>query len=490
MNRRLILGVVVLVTLLTVVTESVNPGLQMKITQNGLQYVSKIGVQLLKKTLADTKIPDISGDTNVDVIGHVSYELKNMKITSFDLPDASIGTVSDTGLKASIVNARLSIHGDWSYHNHGFIHISDHGSIDVTASSISLSLVIQIGNSNGHFAVSTTNSDCNFHVGSLDVDFHGGASWLYNLFKGTIADSIQDDLNKQMCDEIIEEVNGKLAEEIANIKLVADIDDYAYVDYSLVSSPKFSSQDLKSFHKGEILSRKDHQDVPVPAPPIPADNNTSSRMLYLWLTEYVSASAAYVYYKSGVLQYNVTNDMVPPPFSLNTSRFPFSNAIPQIGKHFPNLNMTIDGKITKPPVLNMTSAGLKGGMVGQLDFYAIEKNKTLIFLFSLSVAVNLSAKADVNTVKKTITANFTLNSYNLKLIESSPVLGDISADIKNLNSLMNMLFNFIVLPELNKKGSEGLPIPSDDGFDLVKPSIDFGEGFIRIATDINYTVAT
>ncbi|XP_033116624.1 bactericidal permeability-increasing protein-like [Anneissia japonica] len=165
------------------------------------------------------KIPDISDETRVDVIGKVSYKLRNMKITSFRLPDASISAVSDTQLKASIVNARLSMHGDWKYHNHGFIRISDDGSVDVKAFSITLSIVLQFGYLNGDFSISTTKSDCNFNIGSLDVDFHGGASWLYNLFKGSVRDQIQDQLNKKMCnDEIIKEVNGKLTEVVTVFK--------------------------------------------------------------------------------------------------------------------------------------------------------------------------------------------------------------------------------------------------------------------------------
>ncbi|XP_071958475.1 bactericidal permeability-increasing protein-like [Antedon mediterranea] len=488
MDRRLLLLLWVVGALaMVVVVDSTNPGLQMKVTENGLKYVSEVGVELLKKDLADVKIPDISGDTDVDVIGHVTYELKNLKITSLDLPDATISTVSDTGLKASIANAKIGIHGDWSYHNHGFIHISDHGSVDVTASSITLTLVIQVGDKSGQFTISTSESECSFNVGSLDVDFHGGASWLYNLFKGTIGDEIQKDLNKEMCGEIIKEINGELAEDVADIKLVSNIDDYAYVDYSLVAPPKFSNQSLRSFHKGEILSRKDHQDVPVPAPPIPADTETS-RMVYLWLTEYASASAAYVYYKAGVLQYNVTNDMVPSPFSLNTSKFPFNSVIPQIEKYYPNLEMVIDGKVTGPPVLNMTTGGLKGSLVGLLDFYAIQKNKTQTFLFSLTVSMSLSASVSVNTKTNAITGNFTLDSSSFKLAKSAPILGDISANIKNLDKLMNMLIG-ILMPQLNAKGAEGLPIPSVDGIELVKPKISFGKGFILIATDINYTVA-
>ena len=40
---------------------------------------------------------------------------------------------------------------------------------------------------------------CSASVGSLNIKFHGGASWLYNLFKDPIADAIKKALQPQLC---------------------------------------------------------------------------------------------------------------------------------------------------------------------------------------------------------------------------------------------------------------------------------------------------
>ncbi|XP_033119623.1 uncharacterized protein LOC117118975 [Anneissia japonica] len=132
-------------------TLSTNPGqILMKIAQCGLQwYVNKFGRQNLNKTLAKIQIPDRISDKTRIAVGEVSYELKNLKIEYF-LPDASISTISEYAIEASIVNnATLSIHGDWSYCMWlWIIPFRDHGSIDVTVSSITISPVIRFGKNN------------------------------------------------------------------------------------------------------------------------------------------------------------------------------------------------------------------------------------------------------------------------------------------------------------------------------------------------------
>jgi hypothetical protein len=84
------------------------------------------------------------------------------------------------------------------YHEDSFPHISDHGSCDVSASGVSTSVTISLGLvpceslltcsgvSPTHEPTVNTAS-CSAGIGHLDVTFHGGASWLYNLFSGVIA---------------------------------------------------------------------------------------------------------------------------------------------------------------------------------------------------------------------------------------------------------------------------------------------------------------
>ena len=68
--------------------------------------------------------------------------------------------------------------------------------------------------------------------------------------------------------------------------------------------------------KGEFLSIPHPVEchcIPSPLPPI----TSSSKMVYVWLTDYVANSAASVYQMAGVLEYTVTPDMVNTIISMH-----------------------------------------------------------------------------------------------------------------------------------------------------------------------------
>ena len=50
--------------------------------------------------------------------------------------------------------------------------------------------------SKGHGTLSSTY--CHLYIENLDIDFHGGASWLYNLFSSLIAGELKDSIERQV----------------------------------------------------------------------------------------------------------------------------------------------------------------------------------------------------------------------------------------------------------------------------------------------------
>ena len=50
--------------------------------------------------------------------------------------------------------------------------------------------------STGHAVL---NADyCHLYIDKLDIDFHGGASWLYNLFSSYIVDDLKGSIESQV----------------------------------------------------------------------------------------------------------------------------------------------------------------------------------------------------------------------------------------------------------------------------------------------------
>ncbi|XP_030832049.1 bactericidal permeability-increasing protein-like [Strongylocentrotus purpuratus] len=458
------------------------PGFKARISQKGLDFLRDVGIQMLQKQIQQLTIPDIHGSADIG-IGDVKYDVTNIRITTFSIPTASLTPDPAAGgltLKTSGIN--LKVHGDWHYKIGGFIPISDSGNFDASASSISLAVTLRIGvDATGRPNISSKALDCSFNIGGLDVDLHGGASWLYNLFDDKIGDAIKDSLNGQICDTVIDEVNGSLEDELKDLQVIAPVGDVVEIDYSLVESPSFNGS-INTAHKGEVYPIGNTTECPLPVPQIPPDSDIS-RMVFIWITEYLPNSAGYALQNVGFLQYNVTPENVPAEEKnyLNTSNFALDLLIPQINKMYPNMAMQINVNSTKAPVVKVASTGVQAVLVGDFIPYAILPNKTLAYLFTLSVTI--SAKVSVNFTGNNITWNISSFSTTMKAVHSAVGPFFTSA----LQLAVNTAIKVDLIPDLNKLGAVGAPLPQLDGFNFTKPVVSLGEGFLKIGTDLTYT---
>ncbi|XP_041453976.1 bactericidal permeability-increasing protein-like [Lytechinus variegatus] len=458
------------------------PGFKARISQNGLDFLRDVGIHMLQTKIQQLTIPDIHGKADVKV-GHIYYDVTKMHITTFSIPSATLTTNPTAGgltLKTSGVS--IKVHGDWHYSTHGFIHISDSGSFDAGANSITLTVTLRIGvDATGRPSISSQASDCSFSVGGLDIKLHGGASWLYNLFDHDIGNAIKDSLNGQICSTVVDEVNGSLEDELKTLQVIAPVEDIIEIDYSLVESPSFNGS-INTAHKGEVYPLGNKTECPLPVPQIPPDSDVS-RMVFIWITEYLPNSAGYVLQNIGFLQYNVTPDNVPAEekYLLNTSNFALDLLIPQINKMYPNMAMQINVNSTKAPVVKVASTGVQAVLVGDFTPYAILPNKTLAYLFTLSVTI--SSKVTVNFTSNNITWNISSFSTTMKAVHSAVGPFFTSA----LQLAVNTAIKAELVPKLNQLGAVGVPLPQLEGFNFTKPVVSLGEGFLKIGTDLTYT---
>lgn len=467
---------VLAVTLTSALTNATQPGFEARITQNGLNFLRDVGVTILKQKVSGLSIPDQSGKAS-SPIGHIKYELKGMQVTSFGIPSASITTKSDVGVTVSFSGVSVAIHGGWKYRYHV---IKDSGSFDLSVSAVDASITIHVGvNQSGRPTVSSSEADCYMNAGKVSIKLHHGASWLYNLFKDKFAHSIQKSLNKELCGVIVNEVNGDLAQEVSELKVIVPINDVAEIDYSLVAPPVFNTS-INTAHKGEVYAIGNHTEAPGPIPAIPSDPD-ESKMLYMWITDYLANSAGYVLHNTGFFNYNITQKDIPSgKISLNTSEFPISAFLPQITKQYPGRMVQINFNTTSPPNIQNSAVAkeTKGTINGDVVAYVVQPDTSLTFLFTLGINVSLSVTMNVNVTSLLWNASFV--SGELKVLSSA--VKDLP--VKQLEQLFPMLCETVMITELNKKGKAGVPLPSVDNYKFESPSISYGEGFIKISTDL------
>ena len=85
--------------------------------------------------------------------------------------------------------------------------------------------------------------------------------------------------------------------------------------------------------QGEFYSIAHPVEAPFSPPPLPPIKDTS-KMLYVWLTDYIADTAGFVYERAGILQYTITPDMVPSSFPVHLNTSSFRELIPQVSINY------------------------------------------------------------------------------------------------------------------------------------------------------------
>ncbi|XP_072370669.1 bactericidal permeability-increasing protein-like [Scyliorhinus torazame] len=455
-------------------TSCTNPGLKVRVTQKALEYGRQVGIQALQQKLRQIQIPDVSGKTHVPVVGHVHYQISGMHISAFSLPTSAVGFYAGTGIKLSIDNAYIHITGHWRVK---YLFISDSGSFDLSVSGLSISEVIGMTRDDtGRPAVHS--AGCTANVGSLDITFHGGASWLYNLFSSSLEDPIRSSLNREICPKVSDAVNG-LERHLKTIKISSHVDKYAEIEYSLVNPIAITNTFMDLDFKGEFYAAAQHKEPPFSPPPVSLSKQ-ADHMMYLGLSDFFANSAGFAYYGAGALHVNITDDMLPKhsPIRLNTSSF--GHFLPQVEKLYPNMLMLMNLHANQQPILKATPNNITVQAWGAIDTFAILPNSSLAPLFVLDIHASVSMKMAISQMK--LAGSMKLTSLHLSLGHSD--IGCFKVDM--LQELLKFAVEMVVLPMVNARLANGFALPSVDHLSFVSPLLKVNQDVLVIATDIKY----
>ncbi|KAF7653036.1 hypothetical protein LDENG_00088090 [Lucifuga dentata] len=455
------------------VTFSTNAGVQVKLTEKGLEYGRQIGMASLQQKLKSIKIPDQSGTEKVHPIGKVKYSLSSMNIVKVELPKSAVGLVAGSGVTLSISNAFISLHGNWRVKYLRII--KDSGSFDLNVNDLTISTTISVkSDATGRPEVSS--SSCSATVGSTHIKFHGGASWLYNLFKSFIDKALRKEMEKQLCPLVANGVSD-MNHYLKTLNVLAQVDEYAEIEYSMVSSPTISNVSIDLSLKGEFYNIRKHVEPPFsPAAfSLPAQ---VSNMLYIGVSAFTTNSAAFVYNNAGALSLYITDDMIPKssPFRLNTRTF--GVFVPEIAKRFPGLMMKMLVKTAKDPIITFEPNNVTIRAVGMVTAYAIQPNATLTPLFILNVETSISAQVFITEMR--LAGSLTLNKMNMTL-ETSYV-GEFQ--VKSLDSIFQFVLKVIVIPRVNAELAKGYPLPTIGKMKMVNAQLQVLKDYVLIGTDV------
>ncbi|XP_041375654.1 uncharacterized protein LOC121388412 [Gigantopelta aegis] len=475
------LAICILCLVLTVVSTT-NPGFRARITQNGLNYANKVAIDAVSSDVQKMKIPDSSGKS-----GRVSYEVYNIVITSFTKPSSKLVLHPNKGLGWSATGLGIGLSGTIHYkYKQGWIKISDHIRFTASVSGVSFSLTIGFTKDvTGRPAIS--GSGCTSSIGNVNIKFHGGAAWLYNLFRGMIANKIKDALQSKFCGIVLNAVKKNAEKSMQKIPVTVTVAKKFLLDYRLVSNPLFTSAYMETDHKGEIYWKGEKKEAPFLPRPFQTNPN-STRMLYLWVSDYMANTLTYNGFRHGYLVYNLTAKDLPPKDRsvLNTTcKFKcIGFLIPQIGKKYPKTQVKLNLKATKAPVTQIGKNTISINFAGDIDLYAIKPRGNDAYL--LTINTTMSVTASVNIKGQLVTGK--VNQFSIRIGVSKSVVGNITSKQMNaLNFIVQLVINTTVIPMLNKAGAKGLVLPVTGDVQFRNAQIQLQEHAIMIATDILYS---
>ncbi|XP_061163194.1 lipopolysaccharide-binding protein-like [Saccostrea echinata] len=455
------------------------PGLQTRITDKALNYATDVALDILSKQVTGLEIPDQHGSS-----GDVSYDITGLKINAFSKPSSRVSLIQKVGVAWSTSGGSLNVHGKFHYKYHGIFPISDSGSFDLRASGINAAINIELGSdTTGHPTMKSVGCSCS--VGSADISFHGGTAWIYNLFSGIVADKLKDIVggsNGILCQQLNNLVNVNGMESLKKLPVTVEIAKLFLLDYRFLSKPSFQSTFMETYHKGEVFWKSNPNEAPFPVPPLLRFSNTS-RMMYLWVSDFLFNSMSYNAYKYNQLQYNVTNKDLPGGV-LNTTCQKITcigNFIPEIGKRFPNTTVMLYMKSTTMPNMTVRNGSTMVESSGDILFFAQQQGGKYTHFLTLSAM--MSSTISVRIQNEKIYAKVLKLPIAVKVKDSK--IGQLSPQVLDL--IIKGVVAVFVEPKLNDFGSKGFPLPVIESVHFVDTQVTIAKDTLLIATDLKYS---
>ncbi|XP_048873650.1 bactericidal permeability-increasing protein [Brienomyrus brachyistius] len=461
-----------LVVLLTLMPQAfaINPGIKASLSDKGLKYGSHVGASWLQEKTGQMLIPDVEGDIDIK-IGSVHYWLTSMKVSRIDLPEPTVTFTENVGIKVGMENLDIAVHGNWKTK---FSFIKDGGTFDLAVFNVGLSTVIQLG-SDGQGHLSVASAQCDSSIKGIDVSFHGGGSVIFQPFVQFFKSKILNQIQEEICPGIEKYVND-LESQLEKMQVSFQVNKDLSIELPLVFPPIIQGSDLEVDLKGVFYGARNHTEPPFVAGTFQLDQQ-SDLMLTVGLSEFTINSAAFAYYSAGLLQALITDDMIPKasPFRLNTTSF--GGLIPQLPKLFPNMLMVLHAYASQTPTVSFQPDTTTLNVFWSSKFYGIRSNSTYIPFFRLDMNATFSSKFFVSDEK--LSGSTALD--NLTLTVGATEIGTFQTE--SLQKLLELGIKSYLLPMLNKKLKDGIPLPTVHNVQWVNSMLKVNKGFVEIATD-------
>ncbi|CAI8053217.1 Lipopolysaccharide-binding protein [Geodia barretti] len=430
---------------------SQEPGFRVTFTKKGLDYVFG---PVLRDGLLQLSIPDIQEENKVKVVGKVKYYLTEITVGDVGVPSTSLEARDDQLMRIHISGMSLAMHAKWKYKQKSWPKIGDDGTVDLKAKDMSLSQTVSVRN-DGSGRLVVLAADCSFDVRKISVKFHGGASWLYNLFTSFIEGKIKDHLRSQVCKMVTGKINEFGKELPTTLPVSIQVSDGVEVSCAILGDPVLSSSYLLTNHDGEFMSAEHSQEVPISPASLPAASSVdpTSKMVFIWLTSYTFDTAAYIYKGAAYMDYSIKNEEVPNVLLKTTADY--KSIVPELYRRFPNKDVEYIMETKQPPSLLLSRGQARIVGEAEASILVVESGVTPQLAFSLTVSVQCDVEFEIQTRSSGQVIAGDITSFTTEISNIDSVIGEI--DPTPFQELLHTMVQFMAIPHINQTASRSDP---------------------------------
>ncbi|KAK6982418.1 LBP/BPI3.2 [Biomphalaria glabrata] len=175
-------------------TLSQNPGVKMRVTQNGIDYAEKVAKSALTEKLNNIRLEDVSGKD-----GKFEYWLKNFRLENVAIPDIDMSfNPGQRGLTMNLRNLGVDVLLDYRVrYKLLFVPISNSGGVSVNFRGVEMTATVGIDQFEDTSPRLVSRS-CSAAIGDFNINFSGSMAWLLNLLKGLFRGKIRDTIRSKV----------------------------------------------------------------------------------------------------------------------------------------------------------------------------------------------------------------------------------------------------------------------------------------------------
>ncbi|XP_014195169.1 lipopolysaccharide-binding protein [Haplochromis burtoni] len=470
----MLLSVTVVLSLLSCVCGE-NPAVQVVLTNKGLQYGKHAAADWIQERLSTITFPDITGSVHI-VFGDVDYTLTGITIVKCDLPEPSVEFLQNPpGFKTTISDLSIAITGGWRTH---FGLINDGGTFDMAIFNVDVTSVVQLGKeADGHLSVSSIS--CDAQVGDVDIEFHGGASFIFQPFVEHFKGRIRDEIQKRLCPGVEENIES--FENLLHVMNVSvDVNEVLSLALPLTDIPIIGASSMNVGLKGEFYNIKAPVEPPFEAQPFTMPDEPSY-MLSVGMSDFTLNSASYAYFSAKLLQLLINDSMIPAisPVHLNTTSL--GKFIPKLAEMYPDMLMSVLVYAQEAPNFSIQPDAVNVTIKAVAKASVILPNGTQIPVFTINVDSKFSSELWIDDGK----LKGSVKMDNLTLTLASSEVGTFKTDSLEFLARKG---GEIVLIRVNQKLGEGFLVLGTKHAQLVNSVLKKEKGFILISSDVQVSL--